>query len=79
MIRFILIACLICLLLVVMQKLRQLGQDRRKHHRQKQSVTRKQMIQCVYCSVYVPKGDASRKGDHYFCCDDHMEAEQKKI
>ena len=37
------------------------------------------MIQCVYCSVYVPKGDASRKGDHYFCCDDHMEAEQKKI
>ena len=76
-IRFVLIACVICLLFVIMQKLRQLGQDRRKHH-QKQSVSKKQMVQCVNCSIYLPKDDALRKGDNYYCCADHMETELKK-
>ncbi len=36
------------------------------------------MIQCVGCSIYLPKDDALRKGDNYFCCTDHMKTEQKK-
>jgi uncharacterized protein len=73
MVRIVLIICLICLLFVIIQKLRQSWQVR-----QKPSVTRKQMIQCVVCSIYLPKDDALRKGDHYFCCADHMETESKK-
>ena len=73
MVRIVLIVCLICLLFVIIQKLRQSWQVR-----QKQSVTRKQMVQCVGCSIYLPKDDALRKGDNYFCCTDHMKTEQKK-
>ncbi len=36
------------------------------------------MVQCVDCSIYLPKDDALRKGDNYFCCADHMETELKK-
>jgi len=71
--RIILIVCLICLMFVIIQKLRRFWQVR-----QKQSVTRKQMVQCVGCSIYLPKDDALCKGDNYFCCTDHMKTEQKK-
>ena len=73
MVRIVLIVCLICLLFVIIQKLRRSWQVR-----QKQSVTRKQMVQCVGCSIYLPKDDALRKGDNYFCCYDHMETKLKK-
>ncbi len=75
MVRLILIACLVWLLLVFIQKLRQArqsGQDQ-----QERAVVKKQMVQCVYCSVYVPKDDALRKNDEYFCCISHMEINQK--
>ena len=36
------------------------------------------MVQCVDCSIYLPKDDALCKGDDYFCCADHMETESKK-
>jgi len=36
------------------------------------------MVQCVACSIYLPKDDALCKGDNYFCCTDHMETELKK-
>lgn len=77
-IRFILIVCVIWLLLELMQKLRQLGQVRQKHHQQKKAGIRKQTVQCTSCRVYLPKDDALRKGDNYFCCTDHMETEPKK-
>ena len=73
MVRIVLIVCFIYLLFVIIQKLRQSWQVR-----QKQSVTRKQMVQCVDCSIYLPKDDALCKGDSYFCCVDHMETESKK-
>jgi len=75
MVRLILIACLVWLLLVFIQKLRQArqsGQDQ-----QERAIVKKQMVQCVYCSVYVPKDDALRKNDEYFCCTSHMEINQK--
>jgi len=73
MVRIVLIVCFICLLFVIIQKLRQSWQVR-----QIQSVTRKQMVQCLACSIYLPKDDALCKGDNYFCCTDHMETELKK-
>ena len=69
-IRIILIAGIVCLLLVFIQKLRQarqLGQDQ-----DETAVTKKQMVQCAYCSVYVPKDDALHNNDDYFCCSNHM-------
>jgi len=71
--RIVLIVCLICLLFVIIQKLRQSWQIR-----QIQSVTRKQMDQCVDYSIYLPKDGALCKGDNYICCYDHMETKLKK-
>jgi len=76
-IRFILLACLVWLLFVIIQKIRQQVQDHRRHYRQKQAVTRKQMVRCASCSVYVPRDDALCNGDRYFCCASHMETELK--
>jgi len=76
-IRFILIVSLIWLVFVLIKKLRQQGQGGHEH-RQKKSVIKKQMVQCAYCSIYVPKEDALQKNDNYFCCPDHMQIEQKK-
>jgi len=53
MLRFILPACLVWLLLALIQKLRRAewsGQGQRQ-----QAVTKKMMVQCAYCRVYVPK------------------------
>ena len=77
-IRFILIACLIWLLFRMIKKIRQQVQDRQKHYRRRQAVTRKQMVQCASCSIYVPIDDALCKGEYYFCCTDHMDIEVKK-
>ena len=29
------------------------------------------MVRCEKCGVYVPEEDACRRGDHYFCSDEH--------
>jgi len=75
MLRFILIACLVWLLLAFIQKLRRAewhGQGQRQ-----QAVTKKMMVQCAYCRVYVPKDDALRNNNNYFCCSNHMEINQE--
>jgi uncharacterized protein len=74
-IRIILIAGIVWLLLVFIQKLRQArqsGQDQDEI-----TVAKKQMVQCAYCSVYVPKDNALRNNDDYFCCSNHMEINHK--
>jgi uncharacterized protein len=76
-IRFILIVSFIWLVVVLIQKLRKQGQGGQEH-RQKRSIIKKQMVQCAYCSIYVPKEDALQKNDNYFCCQDHLQIEQKK-
>lgn len=75
-IRFILIASFIWLVIVLIKKLRQqrqVGQE----HRQRKSIIKKQMVQCAYCSIYVPKEEALQKDDNYFCCPDHLQIEKK--
>ncbi|MEE9160316.1 MAG: PP0621 family protein [Gammaproteobacteria bacterium] len=76
-IRFIVIVSFIWLVVVLIQKLRQQGQGGHGQ-RQKISVIKKKMVQCAYCSIYVPKEDALQRNDNYFCCPDHMQIEQKK-
>ncbi len=69
-IRFILIVLLIWVVLVVVKSLRRLRQVRQD--RQGHTVTHKQVVQCAYCDVYVPKDEALLKHDDYFCCPEHM-------
>lgn len=72
-IRFILIACVIYLVFLIIRKLRQKAQDRQQH-----VATQKQVVQCASCGVYVPKEEALYKSEQYFCCRSHMETERKE-
>ena len=29
------------------------------------------MVQCAHCGTYVPKDEAVRDGDRYYCCEPH--------
>lgn len=69
-VRFILIVAAIWFLLVIVKRLKLLAQTRQ--NQKKQAVAHKQVVQCTYCKVYVPKDDALFENGEFFCCAEHM-------
>ena len=33
------------------------------------------MVRCTHCGTYVPRNEALRKGDDYYCCSQHRDEE----
>lgn len=52
------------------KKLDEVQQNRPSHKEE-------QMVQCSLCKLFVPLSEAVKKGDKYYCCQEHMQDEQK--
>ena len=31
-------------------------------------------VQCAYCGLHLPREEALQRGEHYYCCQAHLEA-----
>lgn len=35
------------------------------------------MVACKYCGLHIPETEAIKRGDHYYCCEEHAEADDE--
>lgn len=60
--------------LLILRLIGFLSRSNRLSHRQESKPDKdEKMISCHHCGLHIPESQALKKGDHSYCCPEHLE------
>ncbi|TWI54337.1 uncharacterized protein IQ22_02200 [Pseudomonas duriflava] len=63
----------IALILAIIWLWRRVARSKRQRSKRSRTLQTHTMVRCHFCRVHVPQDKALSHGNHWYCCNDHLE------